>query len=70
MAWVAQIDRVTLKALDGFGDVHTANGGSDYVLHIINIEAVTGGCFAVDIHGDIAPPCNTLSIGRSSAGNC
>jgi hypothetical protein len=36
---VAQVDRVTLQAFHGLGDIHAAYGGPHDVLHIGDVEA-------------------------------
>ena len=51
---IAHADRKSLQALHGLGDRLAADGRGNHALHVVDVHAIAGGGFPIDVHFDVA----------------
>jgi hypothetical protein len=62
LAWIAQIDRKALQALDRLANVLTADRKGDELLHVGEAQAKTRRTNAVNTHFDISSAADSFGV--------
>ncbi len=60
LAWIADVDRKALQALDRLRHVFSADGVRDHVLHVLDVESVARCGQPIDLRLDVPPSRDAL----------